>query len=262
MTTRFLARDGGRIAYDDTGGSGPLVLCGPGMGDVRSGYRVVTVVTMDVRGHGESSTGWRDHSPEAVGEDMIALLRELDGGPAVIVGLSFTPASAVWAAAGAPDLVAGIVLIAPWISEVRLSPFLRALSQLIVSSPLLWTYAFYHSLYPTTKPADFAEYRRALRRNLAEPGRMAALRAMAAASKAGANARLAELTCPVLVIMGSKDPDFPAPEAEARLAAERAPDGTVVMIEGAGPYPPAEFPDQTAEALVPLNRVLGGHRAR
>lgn len=272
MRTEFLTREGGRVAYDDTGGSGPLVLCGPGMGDVRGVYRFLTpmlvaagyrVVTMDVRGHGESSTGWRDHSPEAVGEDMVALLRELDGGPAVIVGLSFTPASAAWAAAEAPDLVAGIVLIAPWISEVRLSPIQRALSQLIVRSPLLWTDAFYRSLYPTRKPADFAAYRRALRRNLRQPGRMGALRAMAVASKTRANARLAELTCPVLVIMGSQDPDFPDPEAEARLAAERAPDGAVAMIEGAGHYPPAEFPDRTAAALVPfLDRVLGGHRAR
>ena len=30
MTTQFLTREGGRIAYDDTGGAGPLVVCLPG----------------------------------------------------------------------------------------------------------------------------------------------------------------------------------------------------------------------------------------
>jgi hypothetical protein len=31
-----LALEGGRIAYDDSGGTGPLVLAIPGMGDLRS----------------------------------------------------------------------------------------------------------------------------------------------------------------------------------------------------------------------------------
>jgi hypothetical protein len=32
--TRFLTVDDGRIAYDDTGGTGPLILAIPGMGDL------------------------------------------------------------------------------------------------------------------------------------------------------------------------------------------------------------------------------------
>mgnify|MGYP001310988106 FL=1 len=64
MTTSFLAHANGRIAYNETG-TGPLVLCVPSMGDVRGEYRFLAprlaqagyrVVTMDVRGHGESST--------------------------------------------------------------------------------------------------------------------------------------------------------------------------------------------------------------
>ena len=39
--TRLLAVDGGQIAYDDTGGNGPLVLAIPGMGDLRSEYRLL-----------------------------------------------------------------------------------------------------------------------------------------------------------------------------------------------------------------------------
>jgi Na+/H+-translocating membrane pyrophosphatase len=38
LQTRFLERSGGRIAYDVTG-EGPLVVCAPGMGDVRAVYR-------------------------------------------------------------------------------------------------------------------------------------------------------------------------------------------------------------------------------
>lgn len=269
MTTAFLQRDEGSLAYDDTG-AGPLVLLAPGMGDIRQLYRFLgpqlvaagyRVVTMDIRGHGETSTGWSDYSPEAVGQDMLALLRHLDAGPAVIVGASFTPASATWAAAEAPDLVAGIVLSGPFLSQPQLGVAKRLASGLVTRSPLLWTW-FYRSLYPTAPPPDLPGYLGALRSNLREPGRTAALRAMAGASKTAANARLSEVTCPVLVLMGTKDPDFPDPAAEAQLAVDRARDATVVMIDGAGHYPPAEMPEQTAAALLPyLGRVLDQHRA-
>lgn len=269
MTTTYLERDGGRIAYGDTGGAGPLVLCAPGAGDLRGLYRFLAprlveagyrVVTMDLRGHGGSSVGWDDYSPEAVGEDMVALLRHLAAGPAVVVGESFTPASAIWAAAQAPDLVAGIVLIAPFASDPRLGPFMRLASTAVLRSPRLWT-GFYRSLYRTAPPPDLPGYRRALRANLAEPGRMAAVRAMMTASKARANARLGEVRCPVLVVMGTRDPDFPDPAAEALRVADRAADATVVMIEGAGHYPPAEAPDRTMDALRPfLARTLAGRR--
>ena len=60
-TTRFLDVAGGRLAYDDTGGDGDLILAIPGMGDLRREYRHLRpalvaaghrVVTLDVRGFG------------------------------------------------------------------------------------------------------------------------------------------------------------------------------------------------------------------
>ena len=38
MGTQFLQHQNGSIAYDDSG-SGPLVVCAPSMGDLRSEYR-------------------------------------------------------------------------------------------------------------------------------------------------------------------------------------------------------------------------------
>jgi pimeloyl-ACP methyl ester carboxylesterase len=206
---------------------------------------------MDIRGHGETSAAWPDYSPRAVGEDIIALLHHLDAGPAVVVGVSFTPASAIWVAAEAPDLVAGIVLCAAFATDPRPNPLMRAMASMVGRFPVFWA-RFYRSLYPTAPPADLPAYLAALRRNLSEPGRMAALRAMMWAPKAECNDRIGEVRCPVLAIMGSKDPDFPDPAAEAHLLADRAADGSVAMIEGAGHYPPAERPDQTAAALLPF----------
>ena len=63
-SNRLFAVHGGQIAYDDTGGNGSLILAIPGMGDLRSEYRLLRpllagagyrVVTMDVRGFGATS---------------------------------------------------------------------------------------------------------------------------------------------------------------------------------------------------------------
>jgi pimeloyl-ACP methyl ester carboxylesterase len=54
---------------------------------------------------------------------------------------------------------------------------------------------------------------------------------------------------PVLVIMGTKDPDFPDPTAEASYVAGRL-GGRIAFVEGAGHYPHAEMPEQTAPRIV------------
>src|SRR5207249_7025448 len=116
--TRLLELPAGTIAYDHSGpaaADGQLVVCVPGMGDVRGVYRFLVpaltaaghrVVTMDVRGHGESSARWDDYSAPAIGGDVLALVRHLDAGPAHLVGGSMAAAAVVWAAAEAPELVA------------------------------------------------------------------------------------------------------------------------------------------------------------
>ena len=75
MTDKFLAVEGGKIGFDDTGGNGKLIIAIPGLGDLRSEYRLLRpmlqqagyrVVTMDVRGFGETSAPWSDYSAHAV----------------------------------------------------------------------------------------------------------------------------------------------------------------------------------------------------
>lgn len=58
---------------------------------------------------------------------------------------------------------------------------------------------------------------------------------------------------PALVIMGTKDADFPDPAAEAQWAADQL-GAQLLMIEGAGHYPQAEVPEQVGPAIV---RFLG-----
>jgi pimeloyl-ACP methyl ester carboxylesterase len=265
--TRYLDRPGGRIAYD-VSGEGPLVLCAPGMGDVRSVYRFLTpalvdagyrVATMDLRGHGDSDTTFEAYDDVAAGGDLLALAAEL-GGRAVLVGNSMSAGAAAWAAAEAPAAVAGLVLIGPFVRNLPIgwaSRLALRLGLLRPWGPAAWT-AYYGKLYPGAQPADLSAHRDAIRASLTRRGGWRAFLATTRTSHAPVEARLGEVEAPALVVMGEADPDFPDPSAEARLVADRL-GGQVLMVPGAGHYPQAEYPDLVAPEVV---RFLGEVFAR
>jgi pimeloyl-ACP methyl ester carboxylesterase len=266
-TTRFLTVGEGRIAYDDTGGSGPLVLAIPGMGDLRSAYRALRpvlqqagyrVVTMDVRGHGETSVHWSDYSAHAVGRDAVALIRHLGAGPAVILGNSFAAGSALWAAHDAPARVRGVVLLGPIVRDGEPSWFARTAVSVGFGGPwrVAFWMAYWNSLFPTRQPADHAEAKAALAAKLREPGRMDALRTMVSLSKADTEAIVAGSRVPALVVMGTRDPDFPDASAEARWLG-RALGTEPLIVEGAGHYPHLEMPERVAPQLLAFLSRLG-----
>jgi pimeloyl-ACP methyl ester carboxylesterase len=285
-TTRFLELDSGRIAYDDTAfdaafdngatpdpaaADRPLVVCTPGMGDTRASYRHLRpllaaagyrVVAMDLRGEGESTATWDDYSTPAMAADLVALVRRLDAGPALLISNSYTGGPSFLAAAEAPELFTALALTSPFARlQPPLSATLRvamfAVSHLTAAWTMYWT-----TLFPSRKPADFAEARKALAANLREPGRMAALRGMMASDQAPGEAAAQRVACPVLVVMGSKDPDFKDPAAEGALVAGLVPNGRLHVVEGAGHYPAAEFPQETADVVLPFFKEARFKEAR
>jgi pimeloyl-ACP methyl ester carboxylesterase len=273
--TEFLNIDGGQIAYEVTG-DGPLVVLSPGIGDRRQAYRFLApklaqagyrVASADLRGHGESSMGWPSvTSKDAitrtdVANDLLALVRHL-GGPAVIVGHSISGGAATIAAATGPELVSGIVEINPFTRTQRLDlggllrirRYRRGLTRLLGAQLLrslgLWM-RYLDVAYPT-KPADYEAYMAGLRAKLSEPGRMAEFIKTSKSTPADAQAQLASIRCPALVIMGSLDPDFADPRAEGEAIAAAMPAGLgeAAMVDGAGHYPHAQSPDEVAALVI------------
>jgi pimeloyl-ACP methyl ester carboxylesterase len=114
---------------------------------------------------------------------------------------------------------------------------------------------YYNGLYPSRKPADFAQYRASLRANLQEPGRIEALRKMLYASKDSSEERLPRVKSSTLVIMGSKDPDFKTPQMEAEWVANQL-NARHEMIPGAGHYPHAEMPETSGPLIVSFLKSL------
>jgi pimeloyl-ACP methyl ester carboxylesterase len=258
MNTQLMNVNGGVIAFDDSG-SGPAVICVPGMGDLRGEYRFLApellragyrVITMDVRGHGETSTNWDDFSVAGVGTDILALIRHLNCAPAIIAGSSMAAGAAIWAAAEAPELVNGLLLLGPAVHGDVTWPF-KLLFGAMFSRPwgaAAWR-SYYTTLFPTRKPADFLDYASGLEKNLREPGRLEALQKMISASKKSSEERLSRVQAPSLSLMGTRDPDFKDPRAEVEWVARQL-KGEYHIIDGAGHYPHSEMPEISAPLIL------------
>lgn len=265
MTPTMIPTGPGRVAVEVTG-TGPLLLCVPGMGELRSSFRHLVpglvaaghrVATMDLRGHGDSDVAFDAYDGAATARDIAAVITAL-GGPATVVGNSMGAAAAVLAADAAPGLVERLVLLGPFVRDhgnAATSALLR-FALLRPWGPAAWR-RYHASLFPSGGPADHTTHLAAVGQALARPGRWRAFQRTARTSHAEAAAALPRVSAPTLVLMGDRDPDFRDPETEARWAAE-ALRGEHRMIAGAGHYPMADRAEATLAAI--LDFLPGGDR--
>jgi len=269
--TEQLDIGGKTIAYDLTG-QGPLVVLAHGIGDSRHSYRFIApalaaagyrVANVDIRGCGDSSLGWDGYSRTDIAGDLLAVVRHL-GGPAVIIGQSISGGAATVAAATAPDLINGVVELAPFTRAqpfdlgglVRVKRFRTGYSQMaqvMVRGSLASWKKYLDVAYPV-KPTDWDAELKRIEAKLNEPGRMKVLQAMCKTSPTDAGAQLANVTCPVLVIEGSLDPDWADPRAEGEKIIADLPRGLgeLAVIDGAGHYPHAQTPEQLLALALPF----------
>lgn len=274
--TEYLSTAGGTLAYD-LAGEGPLVVLAHGMGDSRHSYRFVVpalvaagyrVANVDLRGCGDSSLDWDGYSRTDIAGDLVAVVRHL-GGPAVLMGQSISGGAATIAAATAPDVISGVIELAPFTraQSVAVGGLLRV-KRYRTGSTRLGTVMYlgsrsawrkYLDLAYPTKPADWAAELGRIDAKMAEPGRMQALQAMCKSAPTDAGAQLPNVACPVLVVEGGLDPDWADPRAEGEkiLADLPAGLGELVVLEGAGHYPHAQLPDEVVALALPfLARTL------
>jgi len=219
---------------------------------VARGY---TVVTYDQRGHGESVLGSEPVSVQRLGDDLAAVLSDVDVKDAVLVGHSGGGFAAMYYAinnsADAAERVRGLALVATAAhdqetpdSEVKLmgNP---VFSWAVARGPL--GRKMLRQTMGTTVDADALETNRKL---FAATPRT--VRADYFRSSRGLDLRdgLREVTLPAIVLAGSADSVI-RPEL-GRVVAASLPNAVYERIPGGGHQLPLEFPDQVARAIIEL----------
>ena len=193
---------------------------------------------------------------------LLAVVRHL-GGPAVLLGHSISGGAATIAAATAPDLVAGVIELAPFtrrqpvdleLLRVRRyrTAYLRLARVMLTGNLTAWM--SYLDLAIPVKPADWGTQLARIVEKLAEPGRTKVLRAMIRSDPGDAGAQLPHVNCPVLIVEGSADPDWADPRTEGeRILADLRPGlGELAVLDGVGHYPHVQAPDQVLALALPF----------
>ena len=267
METSLISSNGGQLGAE-IGGEGPLVICSPGMGDFRdafaslsthlraAGYRVACV---DLRGHGDSTADFDSYGDEATASDLLNVIDALGGGPAILIGASMSAAAAVIAAGRRPDLIAGLVLIGPFLRNGS-GKFMRRVLQVALMrpwGPSVWR-MYAAKLWPGL--GDKAGERAARSKaSLTRPGRWAAFHATSAVDHDVVTPWLGRVQVPVLVVIGDADPDWTDPAAEAAWVASNFEGAETVTVHGAGHAPMLECPEIVNPALSTfLERIRAG----
>jgi pimeloyl-ACP methyl ester carboxylesterase len=273
MTMNFIDTDGGTLAVE-VRGEGPLVVCSPAMGDTRDAFDALAdtlvaagfrTAVFDLRGHGDSSTGFGSYGDLATAADIETVIEHL-GGPAFVAGASLSAGAAVMVAARRPELVSGVVLLAPFLRN-GVGEAMRAMLRLMVAKPwgpAVWrTYS--KSLWKGLGKDGAAERAAASIATLDRPGRWREFQA----TVSGADHRvyadsLGVADVPALVVVGSADPDWKDPIAEARWVAEHAvrTPAEVVVADGAGHAPMLERPDVVSPAVLSFLQGVEGAAGR
>ncbi|KAI8813610.1 Alpha/Beta hydrolase protein [Cladochytrium replicatum] len=282
--TKFVNVSGLKIAYEDSGESARRVIfCVPGIGDVRQQYRFLApkirdagyrVIVTDIRGEGESSSGFKSYTVQDQAADILAVLdAEQITQPVVFVGNSFAAASLSFIAAntsaGRPSSVAGLVTIGGFFRPMRADTYFRPISYILF--PKLWGtttwIAYYKTLYKSP-PADIDSHIAGLTASLSNnKSRVAAIGEYVRASKEIAWEALTAapgIEAPTLLIMGSGDPDFADPKEEVEFVKKavieaRRSDANVstLVVDEAGHYPHIEKPDVVFDGITSFVKSIG-----
>ncbi|MGH9048075.1 MAG: alpha/beta fold hydrolase [Acidimicrobiales bacterium] len=240
--TGFVEHDGERIYYEAVGGGGvPLVLSHGAGGNHAVWYRQVApfacdrmVITWDHRGFGRSSDLAGRSGPEVAVGDLLAVIDELGVSKADLVGQSMGGWSVVGAALARPSLARSLVLadtLGGFTSSAIAAGLERREAGVGDSPDVLGRHPALGQRF-SERELELAHLYQCLgRMGSADPG-VILPRLLATTHEAF---EAAQLTMPVLCVVGDRDPLFPP--ASIRALADLLPDARVVEISGCGHSP-------------------------
>lgn len=232
-------------------GRGPLLVFIHGLGSSGEDWRPqidyfrdrYTVLTMDLRGHGDSPKPPGPYSIAQMAADLSRLLDRLALGPGIVVGLSMGGATALQLALDRPDLVRAAVVVnsgptfQPSTLKERTIVFVRqALLRLLdlkTTGRLLAAHLFPGPVHKSLR-VQFAE-------KWATNHKPSYLASFEAVIRFNVMDRLAELSMPVLYLAAEFDY---TPFGRKQDWARQSPGGEAVMVPGTRHALPREDPEK------------------
>lgn len=200
------------------------------------------VVAYDHRGHGGSDAPASLYSMEELAEDAARLVRELNCGPVVWIGLSMGGMVGQELAIRHPELVSALVVAnstSAYPDEVRAAwqqriSTVQAKGIEAIADAVMERY--FHAQYREEKAASVASFRKRLVTTDAE-GYMGCCNAVGTVDT---TARLSQVKAPTLVIAGALDQGAPVSMSETMVA--QIPGAKLVVIDDASHLAVAEQP--------------------
>jgi 3-oxoadipate enol-lactonase len=262
------AANGAEITYTDSGGQGPAVVFSHGflMDHTMFDQQVAAlsphyrVITWDQRGHGGTrATGTFTYWDSAA--DVLALLDHLGVERAVLAGMSQGGFVSLRAALTAPDRVRALVLIDSQAGQEdpAMAPAYEQMHQVwldngpgpvqemvasIILGPGQWDgwYATWNEQYAQWAPDDLDQLNWPFRCLM---------------DRDDITGRLAEVTCPTLIVHGTADAAIPVARAQAVADGLGGP-VTFVTVDGAPHASNVTHPDEVNQATLSFLRGLAG----
>lgn len=220
-------------------------------------------IAFDQRGFGLSERTPSGYGPDAHAADLLALMDALGVERAVLVAHSYGAGVALRAALSAPERVAGIVLVSPFVLDEQLNATLRW-----ARVPLLgeWMYATSFRGFAGEKYqlafADGGRFATLAALDEVEalqviPGSdAAALATVRAMDYANVEPRYRDIAAPTRIVWGEDDRVTPIRVAP-RLS-ERLPRAQLTRVPGVGHMPSWEAPNVVVEAIEAVLRDASG----
>ena len=235
------------IHYEDAGSGAPALVCLHGLVDDRTIWERVgaplaqhyRVIRMDQRGHGESGAPAGPYAREDLAADVVALLDGLDIERAVLVGHSMGGIVAMTTALGHPDRVAGLVLIGT--ASKAVEKVARWYERIAVAGESDGLTGLTRAIYGEKSTKRIRGDAR---------GMAHVTRTLKSLSDDPLTPKLGGVVCPVLLLVGEKDPMGPK---ASQIIADALPEGRsqLRVLPERGHWLHVEAPDTLVEVLRP-----------